>query len=135
MDEIPEEEDRNLVLRVIKYVKQHHRVTAMQISTALNLDEIDKHYLFTSLLKAFSQPENPNHILVYVDRPVTNTSGDYKEDQYQLLPTALFSYVDYLEIKEARKAADRAHRLSLRAIKISVWSLIGAIAIIIEAVC
>lgn len=78
-----------------------------------------------------------NHLLAFANRPLTNRNADFREDEYQLVPTALFSYVDYLEIKEARRHATEAKVQASRAFKIAVWSLIvssilGVIGIIVQ---
>jgi hypothetical protein len=120
---VPEEE-KELVMRIIKYVKTHHRATLTQIKEALELDQTDYNFMAMVLVKRINQRDNPNHILAFANRPDSNNGEDYREDEYQLVPTAVFSYVDYLEIKEARAQAAEAKNLSLLAIQIAVWSLI-----------
>ena len=123
MEKTPEEE-KQLILRIIKYVRIHHRVTLQQIIDELKLDPTDQEFLVSTLSRKQGQGDNPNHVVAFVSRPNSNNYNLPKENEYQLLPTALFSYIDYLEIVEARKAAGDARKLSLTAIEIAVWSLV-----------
>ncbi len=118
------EEERELTMRVIMYVKKHNRVTLDQIRKALDLDPTDQRFLFEVLTQKMGNISLPNHIVAFANRPPNNREYNYWEDEYQLVPTALFSYVDYLEIKEARRAAVEARHLSLIAIIISAWGLV-----------
>jgi hypothetical protein len=56
----------------------------------------------------------------------TNNATD-KDNNYIITPEAYFNYIDYLELKEARKTAKKAHTTSIIAIGIATAALIASI--------
>lgn len=118
-----------LVFKVIEYGMKRQYFTFSQLVRDLNLPENDKTYLWQSLTcsKGF-ETQNPNHILITIQHgheQVRKLSA--KDYLYTVLPTAIVSYVDYLEIVEARKNSRQAFVISLLAIGISI--AIGAVQI------
>src|SRR5690606_37771557 len=94
-------------------------------STITDLTKDDKRFIENMLIDWGGTPD-PNHILTFGKNPVSYqiASGQQKNEYLQknhlrLVPNALFSYIDHLEIVEARKAAKEAKQLSIVAIVIS----------------
>ena len=133
----------HLIFRVIEYGLKKEYFTFSQLSRELNLPHNDKIYLWQSLTcwESYST-QNPNHILVAIQRKPTeggNREISAKDYQYTLLPSAIVSYNEYLEIIEARKNSEiakiqarKAHNISLLAIGISI--IIGVVQIIFEVI-
>jgi hypothetical protein len=120
-------DDRTLILRITKYAaNQHREFYYTDMKDALQLDDDDDGYILTNLTAFNSSTENPNHIL-QIYEVITGKSGTAMSNRlastYTLLPQALYNYVDYLEIVEARKAANEAKVLSLLSLRVAVWSL------------
>lgn len=115
------EEKRNLVLRIIEYGKEHEPFLFTDLSLALDIDENSQKYIKEHLINHTHQ-SSPNHIISTETKyPTTFLIKQIINDaKLRILPNALFSYIDHLEIIEARKTAKRAHTLSLLAIGISV---------------
>lgn len=112
-------------MRIIKYVNKHHRVTLFQIQETLILDEADMSFLSSCVVRAGQGTNSPNDILQFVSRPKSNqASGDYRGDEYQLTPSAVFSYNDYMELQAARRQSAEAKHFSLIAIQLSLASLV-----------
>ena len=87
----------------------------------LKLSEIDKTYVWQSLRCSHTySTQNPNHILVAVQGNPNEANKKCKRVHYSLLPSAIISYVDYLEIVEARRNAKNGFIISLLAIGISI---------------
>jgi hypothetical protein len=118
-------EEHDLVIRIIKHCLGKPSLPKSQIFLELDIDQNSQQYVERYLLN--NEPNNvlPNHIL---GRMVQ--ANDHLQHQYKLLPTAIFQYVDYLEIKEARKNSKQAFWLSILAIILSV--VVGGIQIFIS---
>lgn len=138
------ENESNLVLDVIQYGMHKKTFHLEEMYKALNLDEGDKNYIYFNLVCTTVEP-HPNHIIKLVSQNYnqlpTGSGQQIVENKLgcRILPTAMFSYIDHLEIIEARRAAayakemsGKAHKLSLRSIWIS--SIIGGISLIVGLV-
>src|SRR5687767_6194873 len=118
-----------LIFTVIEYGPNKQYSTFTELTTDLALEPNDSKYLWQSLTswESFST-QNPNHILVVVLKSTGQPENLAAKDRlYTILPNANISYVDYLEILEARRNSKSAFILSRLAILISIG--IGAIQI------
>jgi hypothetical protein len=111
--------DKNLTIKLIEYCLKTEKVTLNSLIGGMNLNSEEAEFVRTHMV-SWDKNTGPNHILA-------KASGDVRfteTAQLHLLPNALFSYVDHVEIIDARKASAEAKRLSLHAIWISMVSLI-----------
>lgn len=111
--------EKNLVLKIIEYSINKDSVTTIEIYKDLKLNEFNQKYVQLYLL-ATHPSITSNHKLGEVDRVNIQNPNDYR---YKLLPSAVFQYIDYLEIKEARKNARQAFILSVIAILLALWQV------------
>ncbi|MBL7843461.1 MAG: hypothetical protein JNK44_06325 [Cyclobacteriaceae bacterium] len=91
--------------------------TKREMFELLKLETEDRAYIEKYLLCSDHRNVLPNHIFAEIDRLNIKDHMDYR---FKILPTAIFQYIDYLEIVEARKAATTARTLSWLAIGVSV---------------
>lgn len=131
-------EQEHLALRIIGYASDKDEFFLNDMSIELKLSSSDRTFIHNNYV-AINPNINPNHIFRTVITNINPPSLIELEHHYlvRLLPTALFNYVDHLEVIEARKAATVAKQQSAKAIKISIWSLIvasilGFVQIVIE---
>lgn len=125
----------NIVLQLCKFgiTKPYFKIDDLY-KTYPNLSKGEKNYIENVLLDSGGTPD-PNHIMSFTDgsnhsQYIWNTehrANVLAKNHIRLLPSAIFSYIDHLEIVEARKAAKVAKEQSTMAIKISIWSLVAAI--------
>lgn len=126
-------EERNLIIRVTEYAIEHNSFELAQLIADLKLGQGDSDFLKNSLVSKSYTADNPNHILVVSNIDIQQTEKendtggkDYSElrKPYRLLPTAFYNYVDYLEIKEARKQANEAKKQASLALQLTVSAII-----------
>jgi len=118
--------EQNLVLRIIQYSINKDSLTMRELIRDLKLDEFNQRYVQLFLLGTHNGM-NSNHILGEVVRDVFQGTAivNHLDYRYKLLPSAVFQYVDYLEIKEARKNARQAFILSVIAILLALWQVLS----------
>jgi hypothetical protein len=117
-------ESENLILKITEYALNRKRFTLNELVEDLSLDKEDTSFVANSLLAHNTDTNNPNHLLTISKQEIVNQSTVY---YYSLVPTAFYNYVDYLEIKEARKHADEAKKQSMLALQITVYSILIAV--------
>jgi len=126
-------EEQNLILRVTEYALQKKQFLLSEMKQELNLSVEDYGFVTATMTKHEQGSDNPNHILaisdfIWDDRPLT-PRVDTNKSKYSLLPNAFYNYVDYLEIKEARKHADEAKKQSMLAIQLTIFAIIISVII------
>jgi hypothetical protein len=122
--------NQHLIIRVTEYGLTHQRFALIDIKNDLKLNNAEFDYVLhtlTQLSKTFT--DSPNHILVGADlvQHKISSNVDWKRSTYSLLPNAFYNYVDYLEIKEARKQSIEAKNQSNMALQVAVYSLLASI--------
>ena len=126
-------EERNLIIRITEYAIEHNSFELTQLIADLNLGQEDSEFIKNSLVSKSYTADNPNHILVVSNNDILRTvkenetgGKNYSElrKPYRLLPTAFYNYVDYLEIKEARKQADEAKKQASLALQLTVFAIV-----------
>jgi hypothetical protein len=125
--------ESNLILKVIEYAINKETFTLEEFEADFKEYEEYMFYIKNTLFNYNFRESNPNQIITisypeYIDPK--SPSINRLKSKYRLLPSAYFSYIDHLEVIEARNAAKEAKRLSWIAILISIG--IGLIQIIIE---
>ena len=121
-------EKKNLVFRIIEYGLKHPKFTVNALQKDLDLNKFEFLFLKNNLF-SIGGNQNPNHIIAterdyfkesqkHIANPLDRI--DLNDYDCRLLPTAIFSYVDWLEIKEARKSATTSKFLAILAIAISI---------------
>lgn len=133
-------QENNLVLKLCEYGISHDEFILSRFFRENNLNQGEQDYV-NSVLCHQTGETNPNHIVTIsmvhfkslnqADLELFSES-DFRNRPARLLPNAVFSYTDHLEIIEARKAAKESKRLAWIAIWIS--SLIGLASIIIQVI-
>lgn len=113
-------DDNHLIIRVTEYALEHDHFQLSEMFESLKLEQHDRQYVTDAMTNGIPNTDNPNKILS-LSRTVITPEGQVY--YYSLLPTGFYNYVDYLEIREARKASSVALWLSILAIIIS--SIIG----------
>ncbi len=114
-------EQSNIILRITEYGLNHKMFTLAEMKEALKLNDDDFNFIYNSLIARSVGGDNPNQILGLSKEYYDQTSGaDNSRNLYSLLPTGFYNYVDYLEIRESRKAAVEAKRLAWIAIGVTV---------------
>jgi hypothetical protein len=131
-----EVEESNLIIKLCKYGVEHNAFKIEEFySVVKDINNQDKRYIEKILLDWGGAPD-PNHLITFVTSANNATKAEPQRQEYlskynvRLLPSAHFSYIDHLEVVEARKAAKEAKKLSWIAIFISIG--IGLVQIIIE---
>jgi hypothetical protein len=122
------QEERNLVLRIIEFCLNNKETTLNSLYTNLNLHGDESDYLRNFLIN-WGNESAPNHILTIPN--MQQGAGIQPNVNLQLLPNAIFSYIDHLEIVQARRAAKEAKRLAWIAIWISL--IVGGISLLLGA--
>jgi len=110
-----------LVLKIIEYCFEKDTFTLSELNEKLRLTSKELAFLKSTLIQMqMSGVSSPNHIMRYDALQAIGNLDDDMEANVRLLPTAIFQYIDYLEVVEARKAATEARRLSWIAIGITL---------------
>lgn len=111
----------HVLIRIAKFGYENQEFTLRELKDKIILSNINE---WNYILKLFdkSSSSNPNAIAVRIEK-----STDELDSKYILLPSTLFSFIDHLELQEARKNSRDAKRLSWIAIAISIASFIAAI--------
>lgn len=128
-------DENSLILRVIEYGKDKDGFLIGDMFENLKLNDSDKKFIEYKLCDFGGSDSNPNHILGFNSNAnLSQNFGAQREhfitqNEVRILPNALFSYIDHLEIIEARKAAKSARTLSWIAIIISLLTGIGSLII------
>ena len=138
--------DQQLILRITAYGYKNRKFTLLDVRQALSLTSDEYKFLARHLvLKSRTEHASPNHIigvLTFVKRHKTSESAedqtrsidfandhyDFERSTYMLLSSAFFSYIDHLEIVEARKNAKSAKLSAFWAIVVSMLALIIGVA-------
>jgi hypothetical protein len=118
---IMESSEQNLTYRIIELMKDKGDIEYWWLCEQMNLTGAEQHYLFNVLACHHADRVMPHHIIVVV--AIINAS-DHRLNNYALLPTALFSYNDYLELKASRAAAVEARKYAIWALLVSGISTI-----------
>lgn len=109
--------ENTLLFRVLKYGMEKDEFSLGEMMRHLNLSTEEESYVRRLVWDtAADSHATPNKIIMKVEWPGAHQS-DWK---YRLLPDAIFSYVDHLEIVEARKNARESRRLAWIAIAFSL---------------
>lgn len=124
-------DEGNLILKVIEYALSKDTFTLEEMEKDFKDYVGSWSYIRNTLVADNARQTNPNHIIV-ISNPKYNGSNmpDPAISKYRLLPSAYFSYIDHLEVVEARKAAKSAKVLSWIAIGISLG--LGVLQIYLE---
>lgn len=123
-------ENQHLILRVTDYGLKHQEFTLEEMYNQLSLNKSEREYVRNVLTQTTSvTTDNTNHIFVLFTEVAERGFTNVKMSTYTLVPNAFYNYVDYLEIKEARKSAEQAREQSSTAIWISVWALVATVAL------
>jgi hypothetical protein len=108
---------KHLVFRAIEHVIDKPEFDLAEVIRELKLSGEEEQYIRGLIWDTSKDGEaTPNEIFVRVKRMGANVN-DWK---YMLLPDAVFQYMDYIEVVEARKAARHARVVSWVAIIISL---------------
>lgn len=122
------EEENNLVIRITKFGLKNQKFTWNELCSTLNLTHDEKVFVEINLIRRrLSDTDSPNHLIGFSGYTSANGGENLDSWYFSLLPNALFSYVDYLEIKQARIHAEQANKKSDIAIRISIAALIASI--------
>jgi len=123
---------KHLALRITKYGLENQSFSISKLKQDLQLTDSEETFVLSALRSPTSHTDNPNHIICVFE--ITKPESLKKEEggiilrmpyeKYTLTPTALYNYIDYLEIVEARKVANEAKKQSSIALQITVWSII-----------
>ena len=133
-------EHSNIILRITEYGIKHKSFTMMKMIEELAIPLSDLSFLDTLTSKE-PKSDNPQHVIVFVHANLKNTERHAKallnpyanpncvyqgqdDDYYAILPTAFYNYVDYIEIKEAKKHADEAKKQSSLALSLTQYAFI-----------
>lgn len=136
-------EPSNIILRITEYGIEHKSFTIIKMVEDLAIPASDLSFLDTLTSKE-PKSDNPQHIIVFVHTNLKNAERHKKallspnvnpnyvyqgkdDDYYAILPTAFYNFVDYIEIKEARKHAIEAKRQSTLALTLTQYALIISI--------
>jgi hypothetical protein len=131
-------EEGNLILKVIEYALRKEIFTLEELEADLKEYVDFMPYIKNTLIGYKAAETNPNHIIImaeaiYQDKYIVRgVTPDHNKSKYRLLPSAYFSYIDHIEVVEARINAKEAKRLSWIAIIISIG--VGIIQILLEVI-
>ncbi len=125
--------ETNLTFRVIEYGFCKSVFSFNELQSALGLDMHEISFTRSVLWALDSKSMTPNSVFCTVKPRYRQTGpsdpvADF-DDPCMLLPSAIFSYIDHLEIVEARRAAKESKKLAWIAIWISVF--VGASSLIV----
>lgn len=128
---------RNLILRISEYGMDKDEFTILQLYKDLKIEDSNtQDYIWSSLTSTRPGTDNPNHILVLIKERTTQYDGRTVSHPdhgslFRVTPTALYNYIDYQEIVEARKASKQAFWLAMASIILSL--VVGVTQIVIES--
>lgn len=138
----PSPTDENLILRITAYGFHHKKFTLLQLRENLTLNPDEYKFLARHLtLKSRTKQASPNHLIGVLTfklrKEVSETdedkkrgldfaddTNDYERTTYMLLSSAYFSYIDHLEVVEARKNAKSARTSANWALGISIAAFV-----------
>ena len=136
----------NIYIRVIKFGIEHpegFNYEKIINDKQLDLNDWEKNIVDGYLDRAYKNKESltinsgyPNlETLFLAVGKIGKYAGEYTDDKTKFIINldSQFKYIDYLELKEARETATKAHRIAMSAIIISVIS-IATMLIIIQTV-
>jgi hypothetical protein len=126
--------EQHLTLKITEYGLTNQSFSISKLKHDLQLSDHEADFVLSALCSESQSTNNPNHILCVYERTKTRSSTNeggginlhLPYNLYTLTPTAFYNYVDYLEIKEARKVANEAKQQSILALQITVYSIIIA---------
>lgn len=127
--------ESTLTIKIIEYSLNKDSLTIDELTKDLNLSKLDVTFVKANMIATHDNNSNPSHILgaIFAPRRIGGEI-DYTKSTFRLLPSAYFSFVDHLEVVEARRNAEFAKENSiianthaLKAVNISRWSLVAAI--------
>ncbi|MBN8651735.1 MAG: hypothetical protein J0L67_09920 [Cytophagales bacterium] len=135
----------SLILRVTDFGFYHKKFTLIEIRDHLQLNSDEYKFLARHLtLKSRTEQASPNHIIGALTFKVRDSESkkdqnrgidfvddlyDYERTTYMLLSSAYFSYIDHIEVVEARENARLARRSSNWAIGISLVAMVVSLAL------
>ncbi len=123
----------NIYIRVIKFGIEHpegFNYEKIINDKQLELNDWEKNIVDKYLDRAFKNEQsltiNSNYPNLETLFLVVEKTTDYKDDKTKFIINldSQFKYIDYLELKEVRETASRAHKIAMGAIIISVISII-----------
>jgi hypothetical protein len=125
-------EEHSLIFKIIQFaLKKESEKKAFLVNDLFEElkinDQLDRRHVNETLI-AWTGATNSNHILV----PLVKSGTADQNMALRLNPSALFSYIDHLEIVEARKTAFQSKVLSWIAIAITL--IIGGLQLIFQVV-
>ncbi len=120
---------QNLIFRVTEYGMNRQAFTLVEMKNDLDLKLAEYRYIRNRLCSySGSTGDNPNHILGFVHPALDeDLKGHPEYDSYSLLPTAIYNYIDYLELQDARKFAIDANKQSMLALRLTIFAIIISI--------
>jgi hypothetical protein len=113
--------EQELIYRVINYAKGRGDFVKQHLFNDLQLSPEDINYL-----EKFAFAHDHSNLLpntLFLRTNTTNATG-HMQYIFRVVPTALFHYNDYLELKAARKASNEARLYAIAAIIISILAII-----------
>jgi len=121
----------NIYIRVIKFGIEHpegFNYDSIINDKRLKLNDWERNIVDKYLDKACKNEQRyasgfPNFETPFL---AVRKIGEYKDDRTKFIINldSQFKYIDYLELKEARETATKAHRIAMSAIIISLISII-----------
>ncbi len=124
----------DLVYRIIDFglnIAKDNVIVKQELITRLQISDLEQNFI-KQVLEVNDQahePINQNHIMIRVN---TGGSSNDRDWQYRILPTALNSYHEYIELKEARRNAVDARKYSICAVILAALSLLAAFIQVIQ---
>ncbi|MBB1292208.1 hypothetical protein [Pseudoalteromonas sp. SR41-4] len=117
-------DDKNLMIRVLEWATKQEQFTFQELCAALDLSEVERHQL--KLLIHHKSLLFHNHGTFY-------SSVDNADIKIFASAEDHFRYLEYVELKEARKSSKDANTKALVAISIAVVSTLTSIVMSIAA--
>lgn len=128
------DKEDNLIIRIAEYGYSHEIFSLRELidNNILKFKLSDNgekiypefDYVIRTLFYRGYVTDNPNHIAIMVEK-----AKEKENEKYTLLSSTYFSYLDYVELKEAREQSKAANIQSKWAIAISLISLLATVAI------
>lgn len=121
--------EQHLIMRSIKYGIDHPEFTDSDFQRDMIIPK--EYRMLTGMFFSNTLDPNVNALFQRVgDRQVTNENGVTSiTGYYSLLPSALFAYLDLMELKQSREFAQESSILARKAINRSTLAIVVAVMI------
>ncbi len=126
-----EPEYSGIIIRLTEFglLKKNQFFTLQELFEKIEASQEERNFIKSRLVTFKGSMETQSDLIGYVSSPEGIANDNFDNHIYSLLPNAIYSYHDFLELKEARERAESASQQSVLAIRLAIYAIIISIII------